>query len=64
MKIVDKINEYLDENAKEESDEIKKLIDGFYLKHKGNSKKVRQSILDNIVNTKYGRKSNQYVDKV
>jgi len=42
-------------------EEINDLLDHYIKKHK-TYKKVRQAILDNIVNTKYGKKSNKFVE--
>ena len=56
-----KFNEYLNESKQEEMD-AKKLFKKLYDKNKGDQKKIRKDILDNVVNTKYGHTSNAFVE--
>ena len=52
-----KINE-----SKQEKIDAKKLYKRLFDKNKDNEKKIRQDILHNIVNTKYGHYSNTFVE--
>ena len=54
--------EYLKENKTENLKKAKDLLDFYVKKFNNNEKKVRQEILDNIVNSKYSRSSNAFVD--
>ena len=63
MNITDKIDKYLDESRQEEMD-AKKLYKKLLAKNKGNQKKIRQDILDNVVNTKYEHYSNTFVELI
>jgi len=56
-----KFKQYLNENKKEEIEAVK-LYKKLYDKNKGNEKKIRKDILDNVVNTKYGHASNAFVE--
>jgi len=56
-----KFKQYLNENKKEEIEAVK-LYKKLYDKNKGNEKKIRKDILDNVVNTKYGHTSNAFVE--
>jgi len=62
-KVLDKIDRIL-ENKFEEEAKAKDIVDTFYKKHKGDYKKIHREILSNIVNTKYGRNSNSFVEHV
>lgn len=61
MNITDKIEKYLNESKQEEIDAVK-LYKRLYDKNKGNEKKIRKDILDNVVNTKYEHYSNTFVE--
>ena len=61
MNITDKIEQYLNESKQEEIDAVK-LYKRLYDKNKGNEKKIRKAILDNVVNTKAGLYSNTFVE--
>ncbi len=50
-------------NEREDEEKAKELVNYFYKKYNKNMKKVRQAILDNIVNNKYTNNSNSFVDK-
>jgi len=62
MKTIDKIDKYLNENKEEDKAEINKLLKTFYDKCKGKQKCVHKKVLDNIVNNKYVRRSNQFIE--
>jgi len=57
-----RLRDYLNENEAEDKAEAKKLIDSYIKRIGKNYKKVRQEILDNVVNTKFGKKSNDFVE--
>ena len=54
------MDKYLDQASNEKAG-AKKLIDRLYKKNKGDQKKIHKDILDNVVNTKYGNYSNEFV---
>jgi len=56
-----KFEQYLNESKQEEIDAVK-LYKRLYDKNKGNEKKIRKDILDNVVNTKYEHYSNTFVE--
>lgn len=57
-----KIRQYLSENEAEDKKKANDLIDGYIKRVGKNFKKVRQEILDNVVNTKFGKASNKFVE--
>lgn len=59
-----KFKEYLLENKQEDIIKANKIFQDFYRKFKGKEKKIRQAILDNIVNSKYQHFSNEFIDMV
>ena len=64
MELLEKIDMYVVENKKEDQTEVVKLLDRLQKKYKMDSKKVRRDILDNIVNSKYSKVSNAFVDMI
>ena len=62
MNISEKIDKYLmNENEREDIRKAKELIKFLSRRHKNNQKKIRQDILDNIVNNEYSRISNNSI---
>lgn len=57
-----KIRQYLSENEAEDKKKANDLIDGYIKRVGKNFKKARQEILDNVVNTKFGKASNKFVE--
>jgi hypothetical protein len=64
MNILEKIDEYLNENDAEDKKKANDLIDGYIKRVGKNFKKVRKEILDNVVNTKFGKSSNKFVEVI
>ena len=64
MDIIERIDMYINENKKEDQMEVGHLLDRLDTKHKKDMKRIHKDILDNVVNSKYGRVSNAYVDMV
>jgi len=65
MSVIDKINKYLSEQERKiNHTEAPKLFKTFYDKFKGDSKKVHKAILDNVVNGKFIKYSNEFVEKM
>lgn len=62
--ITEKIDMYLNENEAEDRKRAKELIDYAIKKYKNNYKKIRQHLLDNVVNNAYTRNSNNFVEIV
>lgn len=62
MDILEKIDTWLSENRQEDDKKAEELIQYYIKKHGKNAKKIRRDILDNIVNTQYGRHSNNFVE--
>jgi len=56
--------DYVQENTLEDISKAKELIKHYIKKHGRNSKKIRQDILDNVVNSKYTKASNNFVDAI
>ena len=57
----DAIKEILISNKKEDYIKAKNLLKQYSKQYKNNQKKIRQAILDNIVNNEYVRNSNDFV---
>jgi hypothetical protein len=64
MDIIEKIDMYINESKKEDQTKAEQLLDRLTKKHLADMKKIHRDIRDNIVNSKYGRVSNAYVDMV
>jgi hypothetical protein len=64
MDIIDKIDMVLNDNKNEDQMKVGQLLDRLGMKHKKDMKKIHKDILDNVVNSKYGRTSNSFVDAV
>jgi hypothetical protein len=61
MNKAEKLLALIGEKKQEDIAKAKELVNHYYKKYKGDSKKARKDILDNVVNSKMSRASNEFV---